>query len=50
VESILFLEDTIMLGNILKFVDDETEWMLKEELSERYGIDANVKTIFEIMS
>jgi hypothetical protein len=49
-DSILYLEDTIMLSNILKFIDDETEWMLKEELSAKFCIDVDVKTIFDFMS
>jgi hypothetical protein len=49
-DSILYLEDTITLSNILKFIDDETEWMLKEELSAKYCIDVDVKTIFDFMS
>ena len=49
-DSVLFLENTMTLGNILKFIDDETQWILKEELSFKYGIDIDIKNIFDIMS
>ena len=48
-ESILFLEDTILMGPILKFIDDETEWLLKDELSKRYNIDKKNNSIFNIL-
>ena len=47
-ESILFLEDGMLLNHILKFIDDETEWILKDELASRYGIEQNNK-LFDIL-
>jgi len=47
-ESILYLEDCMLLNHILKFIDDETEWILKDELSSKYGIKQNNK-LFEIL-
>lgn len=38
-DSILYMEDTISLSSILKFIDDETEWILKDELSKKSHID-----------
>jgi len=48
VEAILYLEDSITMSNILKFIDDETEWVLKDELSNKYGIKENNK-LFDIL-
>jgi len=48
-DSILFLEDSILLTNILKFIDDETEWVLKDELAKKYNIDKKNNNIFEFL-
>lgn len=40
-DSILYMEDTITLNSILKFIDDETEWILKDELSKKSHIDTD---------
>lgn len=48
-DSILFMEDSILLTHILKFIDDETEWMLRDELSKRYNIDKKINNIFELL-
>ena len=47
-DSILFLEDCMLLTHILKFIDEETEWVLKNELSEQYKLDRNNK-LFDIL-
>jgi hypothetical protein len=38
ISMILFMEHDIQLPRILKFIDGETEWVLKVELSKRYNI------------
>jgi len=48
-DSILFLEDTILMNYILKFIDDETEWVLKDELAKKYNIDKKNNKIFEFL-
>ena len=48
-DSILYLEDSILMGHILKFIDDETEWALKDELAKMYNIDKNKNNIFELL-
>ena len=47
-ESILFLEDCMLLPHILKFIDDETEWLLKLELAKQFKIETKNK-IFDIL-
>jgi len=48
-DSILFLEDSILMNNILKFIDDETEWTLKDELAKKYNINKKNNNIFELL-
>ena len=48
-DSILFLEDTILMSHILKFIDDETEWALKDELANRYNISKKSNKLFELL-
>lgn len=48
-DSILFLEDTILMTHILKFIDDETEWTLKDELASRYKISKKSNKLFELL-
>lgn len=48
-ECILFLEDSILLSNILKFIDDETEWVLKDELAKKYNINKKNNKLFELL-
>jgi len=48
-ESIVFLEEQISLNNILKFIDDETNWVLKEELAEKYFLKDDKNIIFDIL-
>lgn len=48
-DSILFLEETILMNHILKFIDEETEWVLKDELSSKYNIDVSPNKLFEIL-
>jgi len=48
-DSILFLEDSILLSHVLKFIDDETEWALKEELARKYKINKKINDIFELL-
>ena len=38
-DSILFLEDTMILNHILKFIDEETEWILTDELTDKCNMD-----------
>ena len=49
-DSILFMEDTISLSNILKFIDDETEWILKDEMAKKYQIVDDIHGLFELFS
>lgn len=49
-ESIIFLEETIMMNQILRFIDDETEWILRDEMEENYSISKKKNNIFSIMS
>ena len=49
-DSILFMEETISLGNILKFIDDETDWILKDEMAKKHHIDDDIHNLFEIFS
>jgi len=49
IDSILFLEDSILLNNILKFIDDETEWLLKDELAIKYNINKKNNKIFKFL-
>ena len=49
VDSILFLENSILLSHILKFIDDETEWLLKDELSTKYNISKKNNKIFKFL-
>ena len=48
-DSILFMEETIMLNKIIKFIDDETEWVLKDELAEKYNLNKKINNIFDII-
>ena len=48
-DSILFLEDSILLNHILKFIDDETQWVLKDELAKKYNIDKKNNNIFNLL-
>lgn len=48
-DSIVFLEETINMNYILKFIDDETEWVLKNELSTKYNINMKPNKLFEIL-
>ena len=50
IDSVLFLEDTIALQKILRFIDGETEWDLRDELAEKYNISKNISNIFDILS
>jgi hypothetical protein len=47
-DSILFMEDTIYLSNILKFIDDETEWILTDELAKKFKIEDDIHNLYEI--
>lgn len=49
-DSVLYLEDTITLPKILRFIDGETEWELKDELADKYGIDKDISNIYDILS
>lgn len=46
-DSILYLEDCMDLQYILKFIDDETEWILRDELGKKYKIKIK-SNIFDI--
>ncbi len=48
-DSIMFLEDSILLSHILKFIDGETEWVLKEELMSRCNIGKSTNKLFEFL-
>ena len=48
-DTILFLEEeNITLSRIMKFIDDETEWELKEEMAHKYNINKKISNINEI--
>lgn len=49
-ESVLFLEETILMNQILRFIDDETEWILRDEMEENYNISKKKNNISKIMS
>ena len=50
-DTILFLEEeNIMLTRIMKFIDDETEWELAEELATKYNINKKSSNINDICS
>jgi len=38
------------LSNILKFIDDETEWILKDEMAKKFQIFDDIHDLFEICS
>jgi len=46
-DTILFLEETMTLQAILKFIDDETKACLKNELSEKYFIKIEKNKLFD---
>lgn len=48
-DAILFLEERFPLNKIKKFIDSETEWVLKFELSEKYSIDMEDNNLFNFM-
>jgi len=48
-DAILFLEETMALNSILRVIDGETEYLLKDEMSEKYYISSGTNNIFEIM-
>ena len=48
-DMILYLEETINLNKILKFLDEETHWVLKQELAYKNNIDINNKNIYDII-
>lgn len=41
-DAIIYMEETMNLSNILKFMDDETVWVLKSELSKKFNINGDV--------
>ncbi|RKY69502.1 MAG: hypothetical protein DRQ24_10710 [Candidatus Latescibacterota bacterium] len=48
-ETLLFLEEeNIMMSRLIKFIDDETEFELKQELSAKYNIDMGNNNIIEL--
>jgi hypothetical protein len=48
-DSVLYLEKTMAIKNILSVIDGETEYLLKEELSSKYFISSGSNNIFDIM-
>jgi len=46
-DSILFMEDTISLNHIMKFIDDETERTLKCEMSDKYSIEEEISNLLK---
>ena len=47
-DTIIYIEDSIPMDHILKFIDDETEWSLKNELISSNYIKDNSTTILSL--
>lgn len=50
IDVILFLEDILLTNRIMKFIDEETEWILKKELNDKYKIIKKKNNIHKIIT
>jgi len=49
VDCVLFLGEFNKIKKIVYFLDDETKYILKVELAERYNVDVKEDTLFEFI-
>lgn len=47
--SVLFLEEFTTVKKILLFMDSESEWVIKTELSKKYNIEIETNDLFELL-
>lgn len=49
-ESVLFLEEFTKIKKILYFLDGESKWIIKNELSEKYNIELETNELYKLLS
>jgi len=49
-DSVIFLEDFTRIKKILYFLDGESKWIIKNELSEKYNIEIETNELYKMLN
>lgn len=49
-DSVVFLEEFTRIKKILYFLDGESKWIIKNELSDKYNIEFETNELFKMLS
>jgi len=49
-DSVLFLEEFTRIKKILYFLDGESKWIIKNELSEKNNIELETNEVYKILN
>ena len=49
-DAVVFLEEFTRIKKILYFLDGESKWIIKNELSEKYNIEIETNELYKMLS